>query len=547
MTIIGLAQINPVVGDIKGNTAKIIDYISKAKAAGAEIVLFPEQAIAGYPVQDLIFVSGFVEQNLQALEAIKVETKGLAVIVGFIEPHESHPDKFYNSAALLVDGDHVATVHKQLLPTYDVFNEARYFECGTPSNPVDIGAMKAGIIICEDLWDRDYDVKVAAPLAEKGARFILSINASPYYKGKVPIREEVARDRVLETGVPVVYLNTVGAQDEITFDGSSFVMDGDGTIAFRAPPFVEDLFIVDIPIEGPIPVQDVAPLLAPEEELFNALVLNLRDYFEKMGAFKKVVIGLSGGIDSSFTTVVATRALGPDRVQCVYLPTRFNSDASYECAQQLCQNLGIPLAVFPIESIFNQFEEEFAKAAPDNTFDVADENVQARIRGTVLMYYSNKFNYLLVSTGNKSEIAVGFCTLYGDTCGGKNIPGDLFKTEIYRICREYINRDQEVIPAFVLERPPSPELRENQKTEDSLPPYSELDLILEPMIEAQKSIDDIIADGFDEALVRRVARMIKIAEFKRAQLVQTIKVTPKTFGIGRRMPVVNRFDYSGKF
>jgi NAD+ synthase (glutamine-hydrolysing) len=244
---------------------------------------------------------------------------------------------------------------------------------------------------------------------------------------------------------------------------------------------------------------------------------------------------------------VATQALGPDKVLCVYMPTRFNSDESYECAKLLCDNLGIEMQVFPIESIFNQFESDFQATFQDWEFTIADENVQARIRGIILMYYSNKLSSLLVSTGNKSEIAVGFSTLYGDTCGGKNVPGDLFKTEIYRICREYINRDEEVIPSFVLERPPSPELRENQKTVDTLPPYSELDLILEPMIEEQKSVDDIVAMGFDEALVKRVQTMVRIAEFKRAQLVQTIKVTPKTFGIGRRMPVVNRFDYSGKF
>lgn len=543
---IGLGQIDVLVGDIKGNTRKILDYIEKAKIAKVDVLLFPEQAITGYPVLDLLFVSGLVEQNLQALDRIKEKSSGITVIVGFIDKHEKIAGKYYNAAAIL-EGKHITKIiHKQLLPTYDVFDESRYFCPGEVTGPVNVFGMKAGVIICEDLWDKDYDRKVVAPLAASGAKIILSINASPYYKGKIEVRERVARDKAKESGVPIVYANMVGGQDEITFDGSSFAMNADGTTAFRAPPFQEGLFTVDVPSNGQVPVQAVAALLPRPEELFKALALNLKDYFEKSGTFKKIVIGLSGGIDSTFTTVVAARAIGPDKVTCLYLPTRFNSDQSYEGAKELCENLGVEFTVFPIEKVFAQFEADFAKAIPGNAFDIADENVQARIRANILMYYSNKFNYLLVSTGNKSEIAVGFCTLYGDTCGGKNVPGDLFKTELYKICREYINKDAEVIPKRVLERQPSPELRENQKTVDSLPPYSLLDQIIEPMIESQKSIDDIIAMGFDAALVKRVARMVKTAEFKRAQLVQTIKVSPKAFGIGRRMPIVNGFDYSLK-
>ncbi|HME55898.1 MAG TPA: NAD+ synthase [Candidatus Lokiarchaeia archaeon] len=544
---IGIAQINPKVGDIKGNANKIADYITKARDSGIDMLLFPEQCIAGYPVQDLMFVSGFVDQNLQALESIVQQTSGLTIIIGFIDKHESRPDKYYNAAAVISDGQLVKIIHKQLLPVYDVFNEARYFCIGPPSEIVDINGLKAGVIICEDLWDTDYEMKPASDLANKGAEIILSINASPYYKAKIPVREKVAAAKIAEINIPIVYANIVGGQDEITFDGSSFAMDGNGELVFRAPAFQEGLFNIEMGENCKIPPQAIADVMPESEEMFNALALNMRDYFEKMGAFKKVVIGLSGGIDSSFTTVVAARALSPDKVLCVYMPTRFNSDESYECAKKLCDNLGIEMQVFPIESIFNQFESDFELAFPSWEFTIADENVQARIRGIILMYYSNKLNYLLVSTGNKSEIAVGFSTLYGDTCGGKNVPGDLFKTEIYKICREYINKDDEVIPTFVLERPPSPELREQQKTTDTLPPYSQLDLILEPMIEEQKSVDDIVAMGFDEALVKRVQTMVRIAEFKRAQLVQTIKVTPKAFGIGRRMPVVNGFDYSDKF
>ncbi|MBN2154170.1 MAG: NAD+ synthase [Candidatus Lokiarchaeota archaeon] len=541
---LGLAQIDPKVGDIKGNTRKILDYIEKAKASKVDVLLFPEQAIAGYPVLDLLFVSGLVEQNLQALELIKEEASGITVIVGFIDKHESLPGKYYNAAAIL-EGKRVAkAIHKQLLPTYDVFDESRFFCPGESTGPVAINGIQAGVVICEDLWDEDYETKVVAPLAKQGARLILSINASPYYKGKIELRERVAREKARESGVPIVYVNMVGGQDEITFDGSSFAVNPDGSVAFRAPPFEEGLFEVEVPVGGAIPSQSVAPALPRSEEVFKALALNLRDYFEKVGAFKKIVIGLSGGVDSSFTTVVAARAIGADKVTCLYMPTRFNSDRSYEGAKKLCENLGVELVVFPIEKIFSQFESDLSEAIPGNTFDIADENVQARVRGIILMYYSNKFGYLLVSTGNKSELAVGFCTLYGDTCGGKNVPGDLFKTELYKICKEYINKDEEVIPKHVLERPPSPELRENQKTADSIPPYALLDRIIEPMIEEQGSIDEIIAMGFDENLVRRVARLVKVAEFKRAQLVQTIKVTRKGFGIGRRMPVVNGFDYT---
>lgn len=541
---IGLAQIDPKVGDIKGNTRKILDYIDKAKKAEVDVLLFPEQAITGYPVLDLLFVSGLVDQNLQALDIIKDKAADMTIVIGFIDKHERSQGKYYNAAAILENKRVVKVMHKQLLPTYDVFDESRYFCPGEPNEPITIQGMQAGVIICEDLWDKDYARKVVAPLAARGARIILSINASPYYKGKIELRENVAREKARESGVPIVYVNMVGGQDEITFDGSSFAMNRDGTVAFRAPPFQEGLFVVDVPAGGNLPAQQVAPLLPQPEELFKALALNLKDYFQKSGVFKKIVVGLSGGIDSSFTTVVAARAVGPDKVTCLYLPTRFNSDQSYEGAKTLCKNLGVEFAVFPIEQIFAQFEADFAKAIPNNTFDIADENVQARIRGIVLMYYSNKFNYLLVSTGNKSEIAVGFCTLYGDTCGGKNVPGDLFKTELYTICKEYINKDAEIIPAHVLERPPSPELRKDQKTSDSIPEYPVLDKIIEPMVEGQKSIDDLITMGFDAALVNRVARLVKNAEFKRAQLVQTIKVSPKAFGIGRRMPITNGFDYS---
>ena len=543
---LGIAQINPKVGDIEGNTKKIIEYIQEGRQKGLDVVIFPEQSIVGYPVQDLIFVSGFVEKNLKALKKIMVECTDIIAVVGFID--KDGKDKFYNAAAILEGGKIQNIVYKQLLPTYDVFDEARYFSEGDESDLyIVLDKIEAGIIVCEDLWDERYNKKVVSRLAEKGAKLILSVNASPYYKGKQDIRENLALNKVTEFKIPIIYVNMIGGQDEITFDGYSFAMNVDGTIAFRAPPFIEGLFPIELNDDASIKQADVASKLPIEEEIFKALSLNLRDYFKKIGAFNKILLGLSGGIDSAFTATVAADAVGADKVVCIYLPTRFNSDESYQYSKKLCDNLGCELIVFPINEIFEKFEEEINKKIKDNEFSVADENLQARIRSNILMYYSNKFGYLLVSTGNKSEISTGYCTLYGDTSGGKNIPGDLFKMELFKICKNYINKEREVIPKFIIDRPPTAELRENQKDEDSLPPYSVLDKILEPLIEEQKSIEDVVAMGFDEALVRKIQRLVKIAEFKRAQLVQTIKITKKSFGIGRRIPIINGFDSSHNF
>ncbi|MHA1681790.1 MAG: NAD+ synthase [Promethearchaeota archaeon] len=540
---IGLAQFNPKVGDIEGNARRIIENIVGARGRGVDLLIFPEQAITGYPVQDLIFVSGFVERNLEALDMIKDHAGGITIIVGFTEKHELDNDKFSNSAAIISNGEIIKVIKKQLLPNYDVFDEKRYFIEGPPTKPVKIGGMQLGVSICEDLWDDEYDVKVVDDLIQKGADMIITINASPYYREKWKVREDLVRRKVKKYKKPIVYLNMVGGQDEITFDGASFVMDGRGEIVFRAPAFEEGLFTIEVGPDCSMMPQELAPHLPVDEEVFNALCLNLKDYFNKIGVFKGVLLGLSGGVDSAFTAVVSAQAVGADKLTCIYMPTKFNSDDSYEYSKKLCENLGCKFIVFPIEKIFRTFLAEFDSAIDGNTFNVADENLQARIRANILMYYSNKFNLLLVSTGNKSEISTGYCTLYGDTSGGKNIPGDLFKMELFRICENFINKNEEIIPRFIITRPPTAELKNNQKDEDSLPPYSILDQILEPMIEGFKSPADIIKMGFDEETVMKVQRLVNIAEFKRAQLVQTIKISPKSFGTGRRVPITNGYNY----
>ncbi|MHA1714801.1 MAG: NAD+ synthase [Promethearchaeota archaeon] len=544
---IALAQINPHVGNMKDNVKKITIYIKMAIENEADLVIFPELAITGYPVQDLIFISGFVDENIQALDEIRRHLHDITAIIGFIDKNNKNSLKYFNAAAVLEEHDCVSVIHKQLLPNYDVFDELRFFEQGKPSKPVNIKSLAVGIAICEDLWDDNYDIKVIKGLVESGAELVVVINASPYFKRKIDLREKIIREKAVKFQVPMIYLNMVGGQDEITFDGYSFVMDQMGNVVFRAPAFEEGLYHVEIPSDLKIPKQQIAPKLPIDEEIFKALSLNLRDYFFKIGIFNKILLGLSGGIDSAFTATVAVDAVGPEKVTCIYMPTKFNSDDSFNYSKMLCENLGCEFIVFPIEEIFEKYETEFKKKIPDNKFDVSDENLQARIRSNILMYYSNKFRYLLVSTGNKSEISTGYCTLYGDTSGGKNVPGDLFKTELIRICKNYINQKEEIIPSFIINRPPTAELRENQKDEDSLPPYSILDQILEPMIERFKSVEDLVKAGFDEKMVRKVQNLVKNAEFKRAQLVQTIKISPKAFGIGRRMPIVNGFDYNSRF
>lgn len=569
---VGLAQINPIVGDLPGNRDKIIHYIEEGEKNNCDIIIFPELAITGYPIQDLIFINGFVEDNLKVIEQIKSKVTKSMVVVGCITriPKTDYVNTtltpFYNSAAIIRPNEDTEFVHKHLLPNYDVFDEKRYFCPSEDFRIIDFRNLKVGVEICEDLWDEQYSTKVTKNLRNLGANIIININASPFYIEKPVLREEIIKNHVNKEKIPLVYLNIVGGQDEITFDGRSVVFDSNGRAIKRLPSFKEVFSVVNVPVPikntqelpdgrevdpnapefGHIPLEYVE-----EEEIYKALSLNLRDYFNKVGIFKEIVLGLSGGIDSSLTAAVACNAVGPDKVIGILMPSKFSSDHSVNDAVQLCKNLGMRYKTVPIKTIHQAFDKQVKEAFDVSTFDLADENLQARIRGVILMYYSNKFNALLLSTGNKSEIATGYCTLYGDTNGGKNAIGDLYKMQVYKVSR-WINKNSiekgggVIIPQNSIDKPPSAELRENQTDQDSLPPYDLLDSILVEFIENDKSIEEIIAMGYDADVVNRVEKLYYAAEFKRAQLVQTIKITKKGFGIGRRIPVINKYPFGGR-
>lgn len=539
---VAMAQIDPTVGDIEGNTRKIVEIVNASKA---DLLIFPEMCVPGYPPEDLLYYDDFLEKNMSAVLDIAKHVTDKTVIVGFVdftdETKEGGKRVIYNSAAVLRDGNIHSIIHKTLLPTYDVFDERRYFSPATENNVIDLG-YKLGVEICEDLWDEDYEEKITADLSKAGADIIVNISASPFYIGKRMVRESLVKAQSKNHAVPIVYVNTVGGQDEIVFDGRSLATDAQGNIIAAGPEFKEGVteFVIDLESKVGKPVE--LPKYVKEKEIFEALTLNLKDYFEKVGVFKKIVIGLSGGVDSAFTAAIAAAAVGADKVTGVSMPSVFSSDHSKSDAQKLAENLGIEYLTVPIEDIHNTSIKTFHSFANTKDAGVAEENIQARIRGNILMYLSNKFGYLLVSTGNKSEIATGYCTLYGDTAGGKNVPGDLYKTELYDVCR-WINREREVIPTNTITKPPSAELRPDQKDSDSLPEYEVLDKILYNLLEEHKSRDGLVKMGFKVEDVDRVADLVHRSEFKRKQLAHTIKVTPRAFGVGRKMPIINKYDY----
>ncbi|MFX1470282.1 MAG: NAD+ synthase [Promethearchaeota archaeon] len=540
-----LAQINPVVGDIEFNERKIREIIQNNQ--NVDIIIFPEMALVGYPLMDHILDPIIRERNAISIENIKKLNSKPTIILGtFTEPIElkEKVQHFYNSAIIIKGHEVIHIENKRLLPNYDVFDERRYFSFDNKFEPINIKDVKCGILICEDVWDQHYETKVTENIVNNGTEFLIVINASPYHIGKFKLRTDLICEKSKYFSVPIVYVNMVGGIDEIVYDGQSFITNKYGQIIHKAKEFEEDISIIAIDLEG-------APLdterdygIDWRDEILRALCLNLYDYFHKSGIFDGVVLGLSGGIDSAFTAYVCAKALGSEKVKCIMMPTRFTSQESINLAKKLCENLRIKYITFPIDELFAAYENNLERNMGKQPFDIADENLQARIRANILMYYSNKFNWLLISTGNKSEIAVGYCTLYGDTCGGKNIPGDLLKIQIYDICN-WINREKEIIPKGIIERPPTAELRENQKDSDSLPPYETLDTILEEIIEngIGSELKHLKNKGYDENTINKVRKLYLNSEYKRRQLVQTIKVSESAFGIGRRYPVLKRVKF----
>jgi NAD+ synthase (glutamine-hydrolysing) len=538
---IALVQVNPKVGDFARNTRLVLDRARQAAAEGAEVAVFPEMVLCGYPPLDLLSFPSFIAENQAALDALARDLPPeLLTFVGLVKPVGSGWEKgLENVVVALAGGRVVFEQAKTLLPTYDVFDERRYFRSAARRRVFEWKGIKIGVAICEDLWwevsretGNPYGIDPVAELADQGADLILSPSASPFYPGKRGVRAGIMASVGRRFGLPVLYVNQVGGNDALVFDGGALVTDKAGTLAVVGPSFTEGLVHWDsaAPTIAPTLVED------PREELYKGLVQGLRDYVVKSG-FKKVHLGLSGGIDSALVAALAVEALGAENVRGLGMPSRYSSGGSVDDAQALADNLGIRLDIVPIEGPFASFLTALDPLFDGAAADVTEENIQARIRGVYLMALSNKTGSMLLTTGNKSELATGYCTLYGDMAGGLGVIGDVFKTEVYALC-EWINRDQEVIPWNTIRKPPSAELRPNQTDQDSLPPYEVLDRILKAYILDQKSVAEIAASGEDEALVRRVLKLTASAEYKRWQAPPVLKVSPVSFGIGRRHPLV---------
>ena len=535
---IALAQVDTTVGDLPGNVDLLTAWASRATEADADVVVFPELAITGYPPEDLVLRPAFVDDNLIALDTLAANTTGgCSIVVGFVDRSDRG---IHNAAALVGGGQVVARYHKIKLPNYGVFDEARTFTPGEAACPVRIAGSELGLSVCEDAW-------VPGPpfdeYAHQHTPVILNINGSPFHRGKADERIEISRARALETGSWIVYVNAVGGQDELVFDGGSVVVRPDGSLAHHAAMFEEDLLIVDI--DGEISsAQERAPWPEDLEQVYLGLVLGLRDYVRKNG-FEQVVLGLSGGIDSAFVTVLARDALGPEAVRTLAMPSPYSSPESLDDAKQVASGLGVRLDVLEIGDVFSGYLDALRETFRGTKEGVAEENLQARIRGNLLMALSNKFGSLVLATGNKSEYAVGYATLYGDMAGGFAPIKDVPKTLVYELAkwRNAIGEaETPPIPQRVLDKPPSAELRPDQKDTDSLPPYDVLDPIVEAYVEDDRSPEDIIAArGLDPKLVDRVVEMIDRAEYKRRQAAPGIKITPKAFGRDRRLPITNRY------
>ena len=565
-----LAQINPTVGAIEANARLIVDWMERARRLGCDVVAFPEMALTGYPAEDLLFKPAFIESNLRALADVARQSRGLTAIVGFVDKR----DDIFNAAAILHDGVQTGTYHKQYLPNYGVFDENRYFQAGTESPVFSIGQTVIAANICEDIW---YPTGPSSAQALAGAELVITINASPYHAGKAQHREKMLATRAADDLVCLAFVNTVGGQDELVFDGQSFIFDEKGERLARGKAFEEDLLVADLDLDDvfrarlhdsrrrkeklrgevgvrrislpPLPSRERRKLpaheveaLEPPDEIYRALVLGTRDYVTKNG-FRHVVLGISGGIDSALVAAIACDALGPANVTGVSMPSPYSSPGTRRDAARIARNLGIEFLKLPITEVFKAYRRALARPFKGLKEDASEENIQARIRGNYLMALSNKFGWLVLTTGNKSEYAVGYTTLYGDMAGGFAVIKDVPKMLVYRLAGHANRRaGREVIPRAIFERAPSAELRPNQTDQDTLPPYPVLDAILEAYVEEDQGVADIVARGFDAAIVKRVIAMVDRNEYKRRQAPIGIKITPRAFGRDWRLPIVNKFS-----
>ncbi|MGK7369037.1 MAG: NAD+ synthase [Candidatus Halalkalibacterium sp. M3_1C_030] len=547
-------QLNPTIGALKSNTKAILDALEAAERDGVDLLILPELAVSGYPPMDLLERQSFLQAIYSANKEIITATKETAIIFGSVRPNKSaYGRKCYNSALVARGEELIGEVHKTLLPTYDVFDDLRYFEENKEFECVDINGIKFGITICEDIWYNENDIQYhtyetnpAGELTELGAEAIVNISASPFTKTKPESRCRMLQNHVKELGLPIFYANQVGANTEIIFDGDSMVINEQKEVVARAPLFKEAYVDVEWDTEtGKIEaLQDLEDAgFSKIENMFKALILGLKDYLSKTGITDKVILGLSGGIDSALVTCIAVEALGAENVTAVTMPSEFSSKGSVEHSKELARNLGITFHKLSIQDLYNNYLDRLDKLFKGTPFGVAEENLQSRIRGDLLMAISNKFGPMLLNPGNKSELATGYCTLYGDMAGGLGIIADLYKTEVFEMAK-WLNDQfygKEIIPAEIIEKPPSAELKPDQEDSDTLPDYSILDPILELYIEKQLSVGDIIARGFEENTVQKVIRLVDNSEFKRYQSVPNLKISTKAFGTGRRWPIVQKW------
>jgi NAD+ synthase (glutamine-hydrolysing) len=541
---VALSQLNQTVGDLLGNTDRMRAGLERAEIAGADVVVFPELAVTGYPPEDLVLKPQFVRDNMHALAGFAAATAGkrCRAVAGFVEARDS---RLYNAVALCGDGEVLAVYRKRLLPNYAVFDEQRYFEPGpaevggVTAGVVMLGSVKTGLTICEDIWTDNGPVQ---DQARAHARVMLNVNGSPFHSGKHEEREQMLADRARQVRTPIVYVNQVGGQDELVFDGSSVVLDSRGEVACRLRAFDEDFEVVDIDTDnGSVASSRIEPHTDGIDRVHSALVIGTRDYVRKNG-FTDVVIGLSGGIDSSIVAAIAVDALGADHVHGVAMPSRYSSRGSLDDAAALAANLGIDHRVISIEPSFSAYLSMLEPSFSGRDPDLTEENLQSRCRGTTLMALSNKFGWMVLTTGNKSELAVGYFTIYGDSAGGYSVIKDVFKTQVFELSRRVNERaGREIIPQSVLDKPPSAELRPDQRDDQSLPPYDELDAILRLYVDGDMTVPEIIAAGHAEETVRRISRLVDVNEYKRRQCAPGVRLSQKAFGKDRRMPITSGY------